>query len=191
MKEIIKKLISDSIDAKKQLLQPEHIDTIEKIAKKMIAALSVGKKLVVCGNGGSAADAEHFVGELVGRLHFDRKPLPAIALTSNAPVITALSNDYGYDELFARQVEAYVHNGDIVVGISTSGNSPNVIKALKKGKDLGAWTVALCGEGGEMKKIADITLSVPSRLNVRIQECHTLAVHIICHLIEEQIFGKN
>jgi len=191
MKAIIEKNINDSIEAKRKLLTPERVAAIEQAARKMIAALSVGKKIIVCGNGGSAADAEHFVGELVGRLHFDRKPLPAIALTSNAPVITALSNDYGYDELFSRQVEAHAQNGDIVVGISTSGNSPNVLKALRKGKEKGALTVALCGEGGEMRTAADICISVPSKLNVRIQECHTLIIHTLCHLIEECMFGKK
>ena len=187
MKEVIEKLIKDSIETKQKLLTPEQIGTIEQMTRKMIAAFAIGKKALIFGNGGSAADAEHFAGELVSRFQKDRRALPAIALSSNVAILTSIGNDMGYDKLFSRQVEALVQHGDIVIGISTSGKSPNVIKAIETAKKAGAYTIGLSGERGTLKDLADICLCVPSPVTARIQECHILTIHIICHLIEDYI----
>ena len=191
MKEIIKQLINDSIETKKKLLTEEQIGTIEQISRKMLAAYAVGKKALVFGNGGSASDALHFAGELVSRFQKDRKALPAIALNSNVSILTSIGNDYGYDKLFSRQVEALVGHGDIVIGISTSGKSPNVLAGIETAKKAGAYTIGFSGERGTLKDITDICFCVPSPVTARIQECHILAIHIICHLIEDYIVEQK
>lgn len=191
MKQLIENLVKESIETKKQLLNDVQAGQIEQIARKMIAALSVGKKVLAFGNGGSASDAQHLVGELVSRFQVERKALPAIALNSNVCNLTAIGNDYGYDKVFSRQVEALVQHGDIVIGFSTSGKSPNVIAAIETAKKAGAYTVGFCGERGALKDLADICFTVPSHVTARIQECHILAVHIVCQLVEEHLFAKK
>ena len=186
MRTKIKRIIEESREVKTTLLAEANIDLIENMAKAMIESLRKGGKILVFGNGGSAADSQHMAAELVGRFKKERTALPAIALTTNTSTITALSNDYGYDISFKRQVEALGKKGDVAVGISTSGTAKNVIEALKKAKDLNLLTVALTGkDGGKIKQIANLSLVVKSNDTPRIQEAHILAIHILCELIED------
>ncbi len=158
---------------------------LEQIARAMTTAVFEGKKVLWCGNGGSAADAQHLAAEFVGRFRRERKPLASIALTTDTSVLTSIGNDYGYDQVFSRQVLALCEEGDIVVGISTSGNSPNVVEALQAAKDCGAFTVAFTGEGGgRMGGIADAQVCVPTRDTARVQEGHILCGHMLCDWIE-------
>ena len=160
-------------------------ESCERAALLIGEALSFGNKVLWCGNGGSAADSQHLAAELVGRFRHDHRPLPSIALTTDSSVLTAISNDFGYDDVFLRQVEALCVPGDVLVGISTSGNSRNVCQALQKARQLGAFTIAMSGEsGGEMATLADISILVPSRDPARIQEAHILCGHILCEWIE-------
>lgn len=160
-------------------------DTVAMLSE----ALGAGNKLLVLGNGGSAADAQHFAAEIIGRFKLERSALPAIALTTDSSVLTAIGNDYGFDAVFSRQVEGLGRPGDIVFGISTSGNSPNVLAALAKARELGCRTVALLGrDGGAIKTAADIALIVPSTDTPRIQEGHLTIIHIICDLLEKRLF---
>ncbi|MEM4264029.1 MAG: D-sedoheptulose 7-phosphate isomerase [Candidatus Woesearchaeota archaeon] len=187
MLEKIKQIITESIKTKEKLL--EFSLGIEKTAEAMIIALKNGKKILICGNGGSAADAQHFAAELVCRFEKDRKPLPAIALTVNTSNITAIGNDFGFDFVFSKQVEALGREGDILVAISTSGNSPNVLKAIEKAKELKIKTVLLSGKaGGKMKGLCDYELIIPTENTARIQECHILIIHTWCKLIEDELF---
>jgi D-sedoheptulose 7-phosphate isomerase len=164
---------------------------ISKAVDLLVERLSAGNKLLVCGNGGSAADAMHICAELVGRFYKERRALPAIALNTDSAILTALSNDYAYDTVFSRQVEALGKPGDVVWGISTSGNSKNVVGALKKGRELGASTIALTGQGGgAMAEHADVLLAVPLSVTPRIQEVHTVTYHIICEAVEAELFNK-
>jgi len=164
----------------------------EKIAATVAAlqdALASGNKLLVMGNGGSAADSQHFAAEIIGRFKMERPALPAIALTTDSSILTAIGNDYGFDAVFSRQVEGLGRPGDVVFGISTSGNSPNVLAALSKARELGCRTVALLGrDGGTIKTVADISIIVPSDDTPRIQEGHVTIIHIICDLLEKGLF---
>jgi D-sedoheptulose 7-phosphate isomerase len=158
---------------------------LEQIAEAMSAAINAGRKILWCGNGGSAADAQHLAAELVGRFRCERRGLPSIALTTNTSILTAIGNDYGYEHTFRRQVEALCAPGDILVGISTSGNSRNVCLALQAARGLGALTVAFTGQtGGVASEIAALTLRVPSQETPRIQEAHILCGHVLCDWIE-------
>jgi D-sedoheptulose 7-phosphate isomerase len=179
----ITQMIQDSLKVQETLLDQDEL--IAQIAARLIEALRAGHKIFVCGNGGSAADAEHLAAELVGRFLVERKAYPAMALTTNTSLLTALGNDYGYDSVFVRQVEAFVEPGDVVIGITTSGNSPNVLRALERARDRGAVTIGLTGEsGGKLKALADLCLCVASRHTPRIQEAHTLVIHSVCALVE-------
>jgi D-sedoheptulose 7-phosphate isomerase len=176
--------LEESIETKRSLkaLVPAMTGAVKLIVK----SLEKGGKVVIFGNGGSAADAQHIAAELVGRFEKERGALPAIALTTNTSNITALANDYEFSSIFQRQVEALVAPGDVAIGISTSGSSPNVIKALNAAKVRGASTIALTGEGGgHAGEIADLCLAVPSRRTCRIQECHITIGHIVCELVEK------
>jgi len=178
----------------------EHIALMERIEATMTEtiaetvvllsdALGSGNKLLVMGNGGSAADAQHFAAEIIGRFKLERAALPAIALTTDSSVLTAIGNDYGFDAVFSRQVEGLGRPGDVVFGISTSGNSPNVLAALAKARELGCKTVALLGrDGGSIKSVADLALIVPCTDTPRIQEGHLTIIHIICDLLEKRLF---
>ena len=189
MKKTIKDIIKESVKAKNRLLESES-ENIEKAARLIIGSLRKGGKLIVFGNGGSAADSQHMVAELVGRFKKERKALGAIALTTNTSTITALANDYGYDATFSRQIEALGRDGDVALGISTSGNSKNVLKAIKKAKALGITTIALAGKkGGSLGKACDLAIIVPSDDTPRIQESHLLICHILCELVEKEMFG--
>lgn len=191
MKEQIKTAIKESIKTKEALYK-DQIENIEKAAEAIIASLKKGGKLIVFGNGGSAADSQHIAAELVGRFKLERKALAAIALTTNTSTLTAIANDYGYDASFSRQVEALGIKGDVALGISTSGNSKNVIEALNKAKASGIKTIALTGQdGGKMKDAADISIVVGSKDTPRIQESHIMIGHILCELIENGIFDNR
>ena len=166
----------------------DQSETIAGIAGVIAKAIRAGGKVLTFGNGGSAADAQHFAGELVGRYYFHRAALPAISLTVNTSNLTAIANDYSFDRVFARQVEALGSPGDVAVGISTSGRSPNVIAALREARGMGLATVGLTGErGGSMKADVDVCLAVPSSDTPRIQEAHIAAIHIICELVERDL----
>jgi D-sedoheptulose 7-phosphate isomerase len=174
----------------KESLQAEA-KTLVAIADELVQALRRGNKVLLFGNGGSAADAQHIACELSGRFSRDREPLPAIALTTNASSLTAIANDYGYEAVFARQLRGLVKKGDIVIGISTSGSSANVLLAIEEANRRGAVTVALTGQGGTLKELAHYVLSVSSTSTPRIQEAHITIGHIICHLVEEELFGQG
>jgi D-sedoheptulose 7-phosphate isomerase len=162
--------------------------SVEEVAHRLVKALREGKKLVVFGNGGSAADAQHFAAELVGRFEKERPGLPAIALTTDTSILTALSNDFGYDQVFSRQVQALVQPGDVVVAISTSGNAKSVQLAAEEAKRRGAWTVGLSGQtGGKLKAVVDTCLCVPSTRTAHIQECHIALIHAICACVDEAL----
>jgi D-sedoheptulose 7-phosphate isomerase len=174
----------------KESFSEELIAGIETFAERSAAALASGGKLVFFGNGGSAADAQHLAAELTGRLHDDRPSLAALALTVNSSVLTAIGNDYGFERLFERQVESLVAPGDVLVALSTSGNSPNVVRAVDAGGRRGAFRVALTGEtGGELARRVDLLLNVPSTNAQRIQEAHITIGHIACGLMEQIRFG--
>jgi len=164
--------------------------TLVAIAEEITRAFRKGKKVLIFGNGGSAADAQHIAAELSGRFYLDRDPLPAIALTTNTSALTAIANDYGYETVFLRQLKGLITEGDVAVGISTGGNSPNVVLAMEEAKRRGAITIALTGKGGgRLKKIAHHALCIPSKDTPRIQEAHITVGHILCYLVEQALFG--
>lgn len=184
---IVNKSFKDSIDTKKAFLKLYESRIVE-VGLIMAQALEDGNKIVFFGNGGSAADSQHLAAEIVGRYKKERKGLPSIALTTDTSILTAVGNDYGFDTIFERQIEALCIPGDIAVGISTSGNSPNVIRGLMKAQDLGATTVAFSGkQGGKVLDIAHYTFVVPSDDTARIQECHITLGHILCEIIDEKL----
>lgn len=166
-------------------------EVVAETAAAVTDALRAGHKVLLCGNGGSAADAQHIAAELAGRLRLERGGLPAIALTVNSSVLTALANDYGYDMVFARQVEALGCRGDVLVGISTSGRSPNVVKALEAARAVGVVTVGLTGrDAGPMGELCDHLIAVPTDDTQRVQEIHIAAGHAICEIVESALFGQ-
>ncbi len=184
MKERIAELLNESLDVKKKTLETQ-IEVIESISRAIIKSLKAGGKVIIFGNGGSAADAQHLVGEFVGRFKLERKALPAIALTTNTSTLTCVANDYSYDDIFARQIEGLAKKEDIAIGISTSGQANNVALGLVKAKEMGLKTIALTGgDGGKLAGISEINLIVPSSNTPRIQEIHITAIHIICELVE-------
>lgn len=193
LKSKIENIISASISTKSVLLQSQPlIREIETITTKIIKTYKENGKVLFCGNGGSAADAQHIAAELSGRFYLDRKPLYAEALHTNSSYLTAVANDYGYDEVFARLVRAMGSKGDIFIGISTSGNSKNILRAVEAATEQGMITIGMTGaKGGKMKEACNYLINVPSDDTPRIQECHILIGHIICELVEEQLFGKK
>lgn len=165
---------------------------VEQIAQLWIDALANGNKVIFCGNGGSAADSQHLAAELMGRYKFDRAPMPAMSLTVDTSALTAIGNDYGYDKVFSRQLRGIGNKGDVLVGISTSGNSKNILDAFAVAKEKGIKTVAFTGEsGGEMLKSADICLNVPSSTTNNIQEMHIACGHLICGIVEANFFANQ
>src|SRR5713226_2266317 len=186
-------LIEASIATKQAMLGDSQIvATIAKVCELLVNALSQGNKILLFGNGGSAADAQHLAAELVGRFAFDRPALPALSLSVNTSCLTAIGNDYGFDRVFSRQLEALARPGDIAIGISTSGNSPNVIHAMSAARKMGLLTVALTGSsGGKLRNNVDYCICVPSDETPRIQECHILIGHIISELVEREIFHEE
>ena len=188
MKSEIEKALNESIGVKSEVLS-NSVETIARIATMAVDALRDGHSLYFMGNGGSAADAQHISGELVGRYKKDRKSLPVLALTTDTSVLTAISNDFGYDYCFEKQIEAFARKDDVVFGLSTSGNATNVINALKLAGKIGAKTIGFTGrDGGMIKDIVDVCLMVPSSDTPRIQECHITIGHILCSIIENELF---
>ena len=193
MKDKIRKIISESVSVKNSILQNESIlNTVDEVASLMVKALKQGNRIYFCGNGGSAADAQHLAAEFSGRFYIDRDALPAEALHCNTSYITAVGNDYGYDLVYARLIKGIGNKGDFLVGLSTSGNSVNILKAFEVAREKGITTVGFTGEsGGKMKGLSDYLLNIPSSNTPRIQESHIMLGHIVCQLVEEQYFGEK
>ncbi len=192
MSEFIIKRIQQSIETKQAIIDNERlIETLEVLSQACIASFRNGNKVLFCGNGGSAADAQHLAAELSGRFYLDRPPLPAEALHVNSSFLTAVANDYSYDEVYARMIEAIGHSGDVLIGLSTSGNSGNVVKALQAAQRKGMLTAAFTGStGGKMKDLVHYLVNVPSDDTPRIQEAHIMVGHILCELIEKELFRQ-
>lgn len=190
---VIESQIRSSIQVKTLVLEDAAlVAQIAGVSQLIIDAYKNGNKTLLAGNGGSAADAQHIAGELVARFHYDRPGLPSIAITTDSSIITAIGNDYGYERLFSRQVEALGNAGDVFIGISTSGNSPNIVKALAACKEKGIISIGLTGaSGGKMAELCDYCLKVPSNETPRIQEVHILIGHIICLIVEEAMFPDH
>ncbi|URZ14867.1 D-sedoheptulose 7-phosphate isomerase [Clostridium felsineum] len=193
MRSLIENQIKSSIEAKQKLLGDDNfIESIQNIVNIVIKAYRSGNKVLICGNGGSAADSQHIAAEFVSKFKMDRNALPAIALTVNTSVLTSIGNDYDYKNIFERQVEAFGKEGDVIIGISTSGNSPNISLALKKAKALGMITIGFLGrDGGDNKNYCDVPMVVPSEDTPRIQEAHIMIGHIMCELVEKELFEGN
>lgn len=192
MKEIINSQITSSINVKQAMLKNSLLlADIERAATMILEAYKTGHKTLLAGNGGSAADAQHIAAELVNRLHFDRPGLPSIAITTDTSIITSIGNDYGFEKLFSRQVQAMGTKGDVFIGISTSGNSENIINALIECKKSEIRTIGFTGSNfGKMDEFCDVCIKIPSSDTPRIQEAHILIGHIICTIIEEELFGN-
>jgi D-sedoheptulose 7-phosphate isomerase len=178
--------------ATKQRVLDGHLDVIASMAEILVDTLRRGGKVLFCGNGGSAADSQHLAAELIGRFRRERASLPAMALTTDTSILTALANDYSYECVFARQVEAFGNGGDVLIGISTSGNSPNVLRAMETARNLGMRTIGWSGEGGgKLAETAELCFRVPSRETSHIQETHITVGHIVCELIEKELFERH
>ncbi|NSW45501.1 MAG: D-sedoheptulose 7-phosphate isomerase [Bacteroidales bacterium] len=192
-KKLIQQRIQSSIDVKNSILNNDIIlNTINAIAQLIIRSFKQGNSVWLCGNGGSAADAQHIAAELSGRYYFDRPPLPAEALHVNTSYLTAVANDYGYDDIYARYIMAVGKKGDVLIGISTSGNSKNVVNAFKQAKEQGLVLVALTGEkSSQLEVLSDYCIKVPSLDTPRIQETHILIGHILCELVESDLFNTK
>lgn len=189
---IVQKRILESVEVKNKIVNDNSLlEQIENIANMIIACFRLGGSVYFCGNGGSAADAQHLAAELSGRFYFDRQPLSADALHCNTSFLTAVANDYSYDEIYARLIKGIGRQGDIIFGLSTSGNSKNIVRAFEQAKEMGIQTIALTGEaGGIMATIADAVVRVPSTDTPRIQESHITIGHIICEIVEKELFSK-
>ena len=191
MREVIIRELEESANIKRTVAQ-NLSDIIADAARIILKAYKAGRKVLLIGNGGSAADAQHIAAELVGRFKLERSGLPAIALTTNTSTLTALANDYGYDSVFSRQVEALANDKDVLIAITTSGTSPNILKAVETAHSKGVVVIALTGKnGGKLKGMADLAIAVPSDNTPRIQEAHITIGHIICHLVEKELFNES
>jgi D-sedoheptulose 7-phosphate isomerase len=193
MQDKINQIIARSVDVKTRIMHDAAFTaTIATVADAIVQALGAGNKVLFCGNGGSAADAQHLAAELSGRFYFDRDPLPSEALHCNTSYMTAVANDYGYDVVYSRLVKAMGKPGDVLVALSTSGNSVNILKALEVANDIGMITVGFTGEtGGKMKGVCHHLVNVPSTDTPRIQESHIMIGHIVCEIAEERLFKKE
>jgi D-sedoheptulose 7-phosphate isomerase len=190
MRDFVVQAFNDSAAVKQQFVR-EHADRIVEVAKRIVRAFREGHKILLFGNGGSATDAAHVAAEFVGRYKRERTPLPAIALATDIAAITCIANDYGFDELFARQVRAHGQKGDIAIAISTSGNSANVLKGVEAAKACGMTTIGWTGgTGGKLAPLVDFPFIVPSTVTARIQESHITLGHVLCELTEEEFLGK-
>jgi len=191
MREVVIRELEESANIKRMMAE-SLADTIVDAAQMILKTYQAGGKVLLIGNGGSAADAQHIAAELIGRFQLERTGLPAIALTTNTSALTALANDYGYDVVFSRQLEALASNKDILIAITTSGTSPNILKAVETAHSKGVYVVGLTGDdGGKLKDMADLTIMVPSNNIARIQEAHITIGHIICHLVEKGLFNES
>lgn len=181
--------IQRSVEVKLAFLADGGHKVVEAMAEKVLAALREGHRIYLCGNGGSAADAQHIAGEFIGRFMKERAPLPCVALTTDTSILTCLGNDYAFDTIFARQVNALVERGDVLIALSTSGNSPNIVRAVEAAKRRGALTLGFSGRGGgKLKEIADLCLVAPADESPRIQELHITCAHILCEIVERKFF---
>ena len=189
LKEKIKSIIEKSIETKQEIQKDDYLINIIKISEIITNAFKSGNKVLFCGNGGSAADAQHLAAEFSGRFYKDRKALPSDALHCNTSYLTAVANDYTYEDIYSRIIEGTGVKGDVLIGISTSGNSKNIVKAFEVSKSLGVITVGLTGiTGGNMKNVSDYIIQVPSNDTPRIQECHIMIGHILCEIVENNLF---
>lgn len=192
MQTYLRTQLAASIEIKQKMLEGETLDVLQQVTEACITALKAGRKILIAGNGGSAADAQHIAGELVSRFYFNRPALPAIALTTDTSILTAIGNDFGYEKVFERQVEALGREGDVFIGLSTSGSSKNVLLAMEAAKKRGLVCIGLTGaKRGPMNELCDLTLNVPSEDTPRIQEGHITLGHILCAVIEQEIFGPQ
>ncbi len=192
MKDLYLKACKNHQEAVEKSFSPEHLDVLDFMEKALVTCLKTGRKILLCGNGGSASDSQHIAAEFVGRFHRERKALPAIALTTDTSILTAVANDYAYEEIFVRQVEALGQKGDVLIAISTSGNSLNVLKAVTRAKSMGIATLGFTGEeGGALRKDADKTFCSASKLTPHIQEIHIVALHALSEAVEEVLFGST
>lgn len=191
MQEIISRTFAASISAKQRFVA-EHAQTLEKVAGLVASQISQGHKLLLFGNGGSAADAQHIAAEFVNRFMVERRPLPAIALTTDSSALTSIGNDYGFDQVFSKQVEALGKTGDVAIAISTSGNSPNVLRAIEACGRIGLFVIGMTGgDGGQMREQVDYLLNVSAtRETARVQETHILAAHVLCDLVDRKLFPQ-
>ena len=191
MRKIVIRELEESASIKR-ILAENLPDVIANAAKIVLNVYKAGGKVFLIGNGGSAADAQHIAAELIGRFKLERMGLPAIALTTNTSTLTALANDYGYDRVFSRQLEALANNKDVLIAITTGGTSPNILKAAEMAHSKGVTVIGLTGAtGGKLKDMADLTIMVPSDNTARIQEAHITIGHIICHLVEKGLFNES
>jgi len=190
---MVQEQLAESIRVKQSFLKDDAcLAQLGRVAAMCIATYEADNKILIAGNGGSAADAQHFAGELVSRFYFDRPALAAQALTTDTSILTAIGNDYGYERLFSRQIEANGRSGDVFIGISTSGNSPNILLAAQTARKIGMRVIGLSGEtGGKLVELCDECICVPSKSTPRIQECHLVVEHILCACIEQAIFGER
>ncbi len=189
MKKIIQQSVEESIQAKQQFFKA-NIKSIESCVNTLVAALKKGRKILLFGNGGSAADCQHIAAEFVNRFQMERHPLAAIALTCDTSILTSIGNDYSFEDIFSKQIQALGKKGDIALGITTSGNSPNVIKAILAAKKQGLTVIGFSGNKGKLKEICDIPFCVDSKTTARIQEVHILLAHILCDLTERLYFNE-
>lgn len=190
MKNIILNILIDSINVKDRFIK-DNIDLIQKGADLLAACISSGHKILIFGNGGSAADAQHIAAEFVNRFQIERPPMAALALTTDTSIITSIGNDYHFDEIFSKQIKALGKRDDVAIGISTSGNSRNVINAVQAAKDIGLFTVGLTGSGGELAECSDLVFAVKSDTTARVQEAHITLGHILCDLVDRILFPEN
>ena len=190
MDEIILEILEDSLAVKRDAIK-ENITLINAACRKLSECLQAGHKILIFGNGGSAADAQHIAAEFVNRFRIERPPLAAVALTTDTSALTAIGNDYHFDQVFSKQVQALGKKGDIAWGISTSGNSPNVVLATEAAKEMGIYTLGMTGTGGKMASLADLTFKVASDITARIQETHITIAHILCELVDRILFAEQ
>jgi len=188
----VERLLRESIATKERFLQQGGAAVVRRMADAVLNALRNRRRIYVCGNGGSAADAQHIAGELVGRFMRERAPLPCVALTTDTSVLTAVANDYSFEAVFERQVDALMERGDVLIALSTSGRSPNVVRAVEAARARGAVTLGFSGrDGGELAERCDVCLVAPSEVSARIQEIHITAAHVLCELVEREYFGAR
>ncbi|MDX2501410.1 MAG: D-sedoheptulose 7-phosphate isomerase [Deltaproteobacteria bacterium] len=190
MKDIILGILEDGIAVKRSCIE-SHLDDIIKGADMLADCVAAGGKVMLFGNGGSAADAQHLAAEFVNRFQIERPPLAAIALTTDTSILTSIANDYRFDDIFSKQIKALGKKGDIAWGLSTSGNSPNVVKAVQSARKLGMTTIGMTGRGGELAECADLVLAVASDTTARVQESHITLGHILCELLERKLYPKE
>ncbi len=191
MEKLIEKALRDSVKRKEAFVKKNTANLI-LLAEKIVSTFTADRKLMICGNGGSAADAQHIAAEFVNRFMLERPPLPAIALTTDTSIITSIGNDYSFDEIFSKQIKAFGAEGDMLLALSTSGNSPNVVAAVKTARKRGIYTAGLTGDtGGKLEGLVNLALTVKSKVTPRIQETHIFAGHILCQLVDYILFQKN